>query len=102
MTQLGNGLFDNHHDGRVVRERDRALRCGALAHHSMLIAQGNLAMTYHSLDGLKRPCLRRDVYSGWLKLKGKEHHETLREANNYAWTLSLYSASKKPNHCCAK
>ena len=28
--------------------------------------------------------LRRDVYSGWLKLKGEEHPETLREANNYA------------------
>ena len=32
---------------------------------------------------------RRGVgqYSGWLKLMGQEHYETLREANNYAWSL---------------
>ena len=31
--------------------------------------------------------MRRDVYSGWLKLKGEERLDTLREANNYAWSL---------------
>ena len=31
--------------------------------------------------------MRRDVYFGLLKIKGEEHAETLREANNYAWDL---------------
>ena len=31
--------------------------------------------------------MRRDVYSGRLKLSGEEHEETLREANNYASSL---------------
>ena len=30
---------------------------------------------------------RQDVYSGFLKLKGEEDHDTLREANNYAHCL---------------
>ena len=29
----------------------------------------------------------RDVYSGWLKLKGEEHETTLSTANNYAVSL---------------
>ena len=33
-------------------------------------------------------CLRRDVYSGWLKLKGEEHRDTLIAANNYAFSLN--------------
>ena len=31
--------------------------------------------------------MRRDVYSGHLKLNGEQHEETLRAANNYAWGL---------------
>ena len=31
--------------------------------------------------------MRRDVYSGRLKLNGDEHEETVREANNYTGTL---------------
>ena len=31
--------------------------------------------------------LRREVYSGWLKLSGEEHPETARVANNYAMSL---------------
>ena len=31
--------------------------------------------------------MERDVYSGWLKLKGEEHPQTLSAANNCAWTL---------------
>ena len=55
----------------------------------MLITQGNLASTYHFLgrnDDVLR--MRRDVYSGWLKLKGDEHPETLREALCYASALT--------------
>ena len=29
----------------------------------------------------------RDVYSGWLKLKGEDYYDTLREAGNYASSL---------------
>ena len=32
--------------------------------------------------------MRREVYSGWLKLLGEEHRNTLRETNNYAVSLS--------------
>ena len=54
----------------------------------MLIAQSNLATSYDML-GQTEECLgiRRDVYSGRLKLNGKEHEETLRAANNYANSL---------------
>ena len=31
--------------------------------------------------------MQRDVYSGRLRLKGEEDINTLREANNYAWSL---------------
>ena len=54
----------------------------------MLIAQGNLANTYKSLGRLEEAIrMRREVYSGWLKLKGEEDEDTLREANNYADSL---------------
>ena len=33
--------------------------------------------------------MRQEVYSGRLKLNGKEHEETLRAANNYASSLVL-------------
>ncbi len=35
--------------------------------------------------------MRRDVYSGHLKLLGQEHEETLRAANNYAVSLEYLS-----------
>jgi hypothetical protein len=55
---------------------------------SILIVQGNLAITYGDLgDQEKALSMERDVYSGHLKLKGEEHPDTLREAVNYASTL---------------
>ena len=50
--------------------------------------QGNLANSYEMLgrDEEALP-IRREVYSETLKLHGKEHAQTLREANNYASTL---------------
>ena len=54
----------------------------------MLIVQGNLANTYEQLGRLEEALrMRREVYSGWLKLKGEEHYDTLREANNLASLL---------------
>ena len=55
----------------------------------MLVAKGNLAVTYAMLGRLEQAlCVRRDVYNGTLKLHGKEHRDSLREANNYAADLS--------------
>ena len=54
----------------------------------VLIAQGNLANTYQALGRNDEALsLRRDVYSGQLKLLGKEHRTTLIAANNYAASL---------------
>ena len=54
----------------------------------MLIVQGNLANTYHFLGRVEEVLpIRRDVYSGRLKLNGKEHRETLLAASNWAATL---------------
>ena len=54
----------------------------------MLAVQGNLATTYRRLGRLEEALpLRRDVYSGTLKLEGAEHEDTLLEANNYAMSL---------------
>ena len=50
--------------------------------------QTNLATTYQALGRLdEATCLRRAVYSGRVKLHGKEDERTLRAACNY--TLSL-------------
>ena len=92
MSLLGNCLHDadQYEDALTVREVDLAMRrrLGG-SEEDTLIAQGNLAITYDPLgrfdEGLR---LQRDVYLGWLKLNGKEHGETLREANNYANSLT--------------
>ena len=55
---------------------------------SILITQANLAITYEALGRSKAALrLKRDVYSGRLKLNGEEHGDTLIAANNYAATL---------------
>jgi hypothetical protein len=54
----------------------------------VLVAQGNLALTYAELGRFEEAMgLRRDVYSGRLKLNGKEHKSSLIAANNYAMSL---------------
>ena len=51
----------------------------------LLLVQGNLAMTYEKLGRVEEALpMRRDVYSGSLKLHGEESEETLTTANNYA------------------
>jgi len=63
------------------------LRVGASGVY-MLVTQGNLASTYAELGRHEEALsMRRDVYYGLLKLKGEEHGETLREANNYVSTF---------------
>ena len=54
----------------------------------ILGVQANLAMTYSNLGRCEEAlCIERDVYSGFLKLKGEEHEDTLIAANNYAKSL---------------
>ena len=56
---------------------------------NILVVQSNLATSYQRL-GRTEDALRtqRGVYSGTLKLHGEETRETLREANNYADSLT--------------
>ena len=88
MSEVGNGVLasNQYADALIVREAELSTlrRVGARIEH-ILIVQGNLANTY---DALKRNedaiRMRRDVYSGHLRLHGEEHYDTLREANNLA------------------
>ena len=55
----------------------------------MLVVQHNLARTYQSLGREEEALqMRRDVYSGRLKLNGEEHKSTIRAALNYASSLT--------------
>ena len=92
MTQLGNGLYDEGHyeDSLSVKEADLALRrrLGDTA-NNILGVQGNLAGTYQMLGRLEDAMrIHRDVYSGYVKLKGEEHGNTCLAAYNYASALS--------------
>ena len=91
MRLLGNGLFaaEHYEDAASVQETDFSIarRLGA-PERDILAMQSNLASTYQRLGRLEDVLrMRRDVYSGWLKLNGKESVDTLREACNYADTL---------------
>ena len=91
MNLLGNGLSDaKHHEAALsVRETDLATRRRLGAdEESILITQNNLANTYQTLGWLDEALqLKRDVYSGRLRLWGEEHEETLIAASNYASSL---------------
>ena len=56
------------------------------------------------LDGLNVALhMKRDVYSGWLRLHGEEHEQTLRAANNYAdAALKLPRCFEEAKSRCAK
>jgi hypothetical protein len=91
MGALGAGLFTATHyeDALVVQEADLAMmrRLGASA-PSIFAVQSNLANTYYKLGRLEEALpLRRDVYSGTLKLHGEEGYDTLAEAINYSSLL---------------
>ena len=72
-----------------MKEADLAMeRRLGVSEESILVAQGNLAITYRSLERFEEALqMRRDVYSGRLKLHGEEHGSTLSAANNYASSL---------------
>ena len=92
MGLLGNGLQDAKHyeDALSVYEAELSMwrRVGA-SELNILAVQANLASTYEMLRRSEEALrLRRDVYSGNLKLQGEEELETLLAANNYANTLN--------------
>ena len=91
MNLLGNGLAGARQDEEALSVREAQLsmmrRIGA-PEEDVLVAQINVATTYSALGRDKEALsMRRDVYSGRLKLHGGEHVETLRAANNYASSL---------------
>ena len=55
---------------------------------NILVSQGNLAITYAKLGRPGQALrVRQEVYSGWLKVLGEEHQDTLIAAINYAISL---------------
>ena len=91
MTILGNGLYAAgwREDALSVEEAALAMvrRLGA-SEASILATQSNLAVTYGELGNMEKALsMKRDVYSGCLRLYGEEHEETLRAANNYTNSL---------------
>jgi tetratricopeptide (TPR) repeat protein len=93
MTQLGNGLHEGerHQDALSVRVAELSMerRLGA-PEEQLLDAQSNLTMTYQALGRFQESLhLRRDVYSGHLRLYGEEHENALISASNYASSLML-------------
>ena len=91
MTEVGNGLSDagRHEEALSVRVADLSMRqrLGASENY-ILVAQSNLANAYQALGRNKEVLrLRRDVYSGYVRLRGAEHRNTLLVAENYAMDL---------------
>ena len=91
MNVLGLGLTAarHHTDALSVREAELSLmrRVGAPEERTFS-TQGNLAISYQVLGRHEEAIhMRREVYSGRLKLLGEEHRDTLVEANNYAHLL---------------
>ena len=97
MSALGNGLFyvGHYEDASSVYEAELSMRrrLGGVSEEYLLVMQGNLANTYRHLGREEEALsMRRDVYSGWLRLVGEEHGDTIREAKNYA--ISLFNLQR--------
>ena len=91
MSVLGNALGMAGHDADALSVKQAELslmrRVGA-SDACMLATQGNIANTYQMLGRHEQALqMRRDVYSGYLKLNGGEHGDTVRAVNNYAHSL---------------
>ena len=91
MTELGSGLYlaKHYEDALSVQEAELSMlrRLGA-PEENVLITQGNIGNSYQLFGRLEEALgVRQDVYSGTLKFKGEEHHETFREASNYAYSF---------------
>jgi hypothetical protein len=92
LTLLGAGLNDagHHEDALTVQEAELSTRRRVGAPEEIvLVAQNNLANTYQTLGrSIEALPLRRDVYSGFVKIYGEESLRTLTAANNYAACLN--------------
>ena len=107
MTVLGNGLgAAEHHEDALSVKRGRVVYGAApwriRRQHRLIAQRQSCDDVYKARTGQEALQMKRDVYSGRLKLNGEEHGKTLIAANNYAQSLSISSASRKPSHCCAK
>jgi len=92
MTVLGQGLFaaSRHEDALSVQEAEFSILRRLGASGLFFAAQSNLANTYHALGRNEEALrIRRDVYSGRLKLFGEEHRDTLTAASNYGTSFRL-------------
>jgi len=93
INLLGNGLFGagHHEDAIPVREAELStLRRLGVSEVTILSTQSNLAITYEGLGRLDEALrLKRDVYSGYLKLNGEEDENTIRTAHSLANSLRL-------------
>ena len=90
MALLGSGLSSaKHHEAALsVREVLVAMKPLGADEEFMLVSKNNLANSYADLGRMEQSMqVCRDVYSGYVKLKGEEHTETLMVANNYANSL---------------
>ena len=102
MNQFGAGLSAARQFANALSIQEAQLsmlrRIGA-PKDNILTVQSNLANTYNRCGWTKEATrMQRDVYSGYLKLYGKEYRETLREACNYAASFLGSRSSKKSNH----
>ena len=91
MRVLGNGLVDAKQNADALSVEEAILsmlrRVGA-PEEAILSSQGNLASIYLQVGRDEEALqIQRDVYYGYLKLKGEEHEETIRAAYNYANAL---------------
>ena len=102
MTQLANGLgeAEHHEDALAVHEAAFSMQRRIGAHPKLiLISQNHLANSYARLgqsDEVLR--MRRDVYSGHLRLDGEDNYHTLQAAYNYASSL-IELAGKNQTSC---
>ena len=91
ISALGNGLneVNLYEDLLTVDEaRFAMLKRNGASEYSRLVVQSNLATTYEKVGRDEEALsMKRDVYSGHVKLLGEEHEHTLVAANNYAVTL---------------
>ena len=91
MGLLGSGLSaaGHHEEALSVKEAELAtLRRVGASEERILVAQSNLAISYEALERDEEALeMKRDVYSGRLKLNGEEREETLLAASNYAHVL---------------
>ena len=91
MSLLGISLTDAKHyeDALSVQEAELSMaRRFGDSENAILQVQTNLAITYGQLGRDEEALsMKRDVYSGHLKLYGPQNRHTLIPANNYATSL---------------